>query len=83
MKDTLCCPHCDTPLKKWEVPQSQFVEWPNEYFYVCFNDGCAYFVGGWDRMAALGNLGSYRLMYDPLKDRCFPAPELTSTAPRG
>lgn len=74
VKDTLCCPHCDTPLKKWEVPQSQFLEWPNEYFYICFNDECPYFVRGWDAMAAQGNDCSYRLMYDPLTDSCQPAP---------
>jgi len=74
IKNTLLCPHCDAPLKKWEVPQSVFLEWPNEYFYICFNDECPYFVRGWDAMAAQGNNCSYRLMYDPLTDSCQPAP---------
>lgn len=82
IKDTLCCPHCDTPLKKWEVPQSLFVEWPNEHFYICFNDECPYYVRGWDAMSAQGNDCSYRLMYDPLTDSCQPAPVQTREALR-
>lgn len=74
IKDTLCCPHCDSPLKKWEVPQSIFLQWPNEYFYICFNDECPYFLGGWEAMAAQGRHCSYRLMYDDLTDSCQPAP---------
>jgi len=74
IKVSLRCPHCDAPLKKWEVPQSIFTEWPNEYFYICFNDECPYYVRGWDAMAAQGNDCSYRLMYDPLTDCCQPAP---------
>ena len=73
IKNTLCCPYCDAPLKKWEVPQTIFTEWPNEYLYICFNDECSYFLRGWDAMAALGNNYSHRLMYDPLTDFCQPA----------
>ena len=71
---TLCCPHCGDELKKWEVPQHCFTEWPNEYMYICFNDECPYFVRGWDSMAKQMNPGSYRLMYDPLTDTCQPVP---------
>lgn len=74
IKDTLCCPYCDAPLKKWEVPQTLFTEWPNEYFYVCFNDECSCFLRGWDAMAKLGRHCTHRLMYDPLTDCCQPAP---------
>lgn len=83
IKDTLECPYCGEKLEKWMVPDSPFLEWPNEYFYVCFNDMCPYFNGGWDRMAALGNFGSYRLLYDPIKDNCYPTPVLSTIADRG
>ena len=74
VKDTLCCPYCGDKLSKWEVPQTIFTEWPNEYLYVCFNDNCPYFERGWEAMAAQGNTCSYRLMYDPITDSCGPIP---------
>ena len=74
IKDTLRCPYCDTPLKKWEVPQSLFIQWPNEYFYICFNDDCPYFLQGWEAMSAQGRHCSYRLMYDDMTNSCQPAP---------
>jgi SAM-dependent methyltransferase len=74
VRHTLHCPFCDEKLTKWEVPDSPFIEWPNEFFYVCFNDECDYFDRGWDSMFALGNLGSYRYTYDPLKDASYPVP---------
>ena len=74
IKDTLRCPYCDSDLKKWRVPQNVFTEWPNEFFYVCFNDECSYFVRGWEAMAEQGNFCTYRLRYDPLTDSCDPFP---------
>jgi DNA-directed RNA polymerase subunit M/transcription elongation factor TFIIS len=74
IRDTLRCPHCGERLNKWGVPQTVFTEWPNEFFYVCMNDECSYFVRGWAAMAAQGNSCSYRLMYDPLTDSCQPVP---------
>jgi hypothetical protein len=68
------CPYCNTELKKWKVPQTIFTEWPNEYFYVCLNDECSYFVRGWEAMASQGLHGSHRIMYDPLTDTCQPVP---------
>ena len=71
---TLRCPHCGDELKKWEVPQHCFTQWPNDYMYICFNDECPYYVRGWNSMSAQMNPGSYRLMYDPLTDSCQPVP---------
>ncbi len=83
VKHTLTCPYCGRRFTKWVVPDSPFIEWPNEFFYVCFNDDCAYFTRGWTAMAAQGNPGSYRLMYDPIKDSFYPAPAYSSTIPKG
>ena len=80
VRNTLCCPHCNQPLKKWAVPQTHFTEWPNEFMYICFNDECSYFIRGWEAMARLGNTCSYRLMYDPELDCCQPVPVLSKTA---
>jgi SAM-dependent methyltransferase len=76
VKETLRCPHCDEKLSKWEVPDNPFCQtWDNEFMYICFNDACPYFVRGWDHMHRQTNQGmSYRLMYNPVKDRCMPIP---------
>jgi len=76
IKQTLRCPHCDEKLSKWEVPDNPFCQtWDNEFMHICFNDACPYFVRGWDHMHLQTNQGmSYRLMYNPIKDRCMPIP---------
>jgi SAM-dependent methyltransferase len=76
---TLECPYCVSGLRKWEVPQHVWAEWPNDYFHVCFNDDCPYFVRGWNTMERQGASGSYRLMYDDLRDACGPIPVLTDS----
>jgi SAM-dependent methyltransferase len=76
IKNSLRCPYCGERMKKWVVPENPFVQtWDNEFMYICFNDACPYFVRGWDFMYEEGNRGmSYRLMYNPEKDRCMPVP---------
>ncbi len=76
IKDTLACPYCGDPLRKWTVPDNPFCQtWDNDHMFICFNDACPYYVRGWDRMDEEGNRGmSYRLMYNPVKDRCSPIP---------
>jgi SAM-dependent methyltransferase len=76
IKRTLSCPYCEARMKKWAVPENPFAQtWDNEFMYICFNDACPYFVRGWDFMHKEGNQGmSYRLMYNPEKDRCMPVP---------
>jgi len=70
-------------LKKWIIPDNPFgCTWDNEYMYICFNDGCPYFVRGWEFMQKEGNSGSYRLMYNPEKDTCRPVPVPTARALR-
>ena len=76
IKETLCCPYCGEKLHKWEVPDNPFCQtWDNDFMYICFNDNCPYFVRGWDKMYKDTLQGmSYRLMYNPEKDRCLPIP---------
>jgi len=83
VKDTLCCPYCGKKLRKWAVPENPFAcLWDNDFMYVCFNDGCPYYVRGWDFMIKEGNSGSYRLMYNPEKDTFNPIPVPTPRALR-
>jgi hypothetical protein len=70
LRQTLRCPHCGERLLKWAVPQTPFTEWDVEHLQVCFNDACPYLLRGWSVMAAQGNASfSYRLSYDPVRDR--------------
>ncbi len=80
VSETLECPYCEDKLVKWEIPDSPFNEWPNDYMYICFNNDCPYLVSGWDVLTGLGSPGfSYRLMYNPAQNRCQPVPV---TSPR-
>ena len=82
IKKTLSCPYCGEKLRKWAVPDNPFAcTWDNDFMYICFNDACPYYVRGWDIMHQEGNCGvSYRLMYNPEKDRCLPVPVPTPRA---
>jgi len=80
VKVTFRCPYCDERLAKWEVADSPYIEWPSEFQYICFNDQCAYFLGGWGAMATQGNPCSYRFMYDPPTDGRHPIPVLSREA---
>lgn len=63
-KQTLRCPYCDQRMKKWRVPQTPFTEWPEPFFYICFNDACPFLLRGWHTMQQQGNIGfSYRTQY--------------------
>lgn len=79
IKNALRCPFCGERLKKWAVPDNPFVQtWDNDFMYICFNDACPYYVRGHDVTARSGaGRGSYRLMYNPLKDCCQPIPAMT------
>ena len=58
------CPHCSQEMKKWKVPIAS--TWANEFFYVCFNDECPYFVKGWEHMwEQQATKASYRCRLDP------------------
>ncbi|SFN05400.1 class I SAM-dependent methyltransferase [Thermodesulforhabdus norvegica] len=72
---TKSCPYCGQRLSKWKVPLTPFTEWDTDFFYVCFNDLCPYFMRGWMAMLEQGNLGfSYRFRYNPVSGGIDPMP---------
>jgi SAM-dependent methyltransferase len=76
-----CCPYCESPLRKWEVPNNPFIEWDVDFMYICFNDRCPYFQRGWNAMYRGGGRGfSHRFMYDASHDRCLSVPVPTAQA---
>ncbi|MDJ0761565.1 MAG: methyltransferase domain-containing protein [Myxococcota bacterium] len=77
------CPYCSEKLKKWAVPQTPFTEWSSAYFFICFNDHCPFYEGGWRTLTDQGNVGwSHRATYDPERDVFFATPVQTPTALR-
>jgi SAM-dependent methyltransferase len=79
---TLRCPHCEQALSRWRVPQTPFIEWSSTYQFICFNDACPHYVGGWKTFENQGIPGSYRFMYDPDSGGCHSVPVLTPTSLR-
>jgi hypothetical protein len=67
------CPHCRQPMKKWKVPVNS--TWPHDFFYVCFNDDCPYFIQGWTYIwEEQQTRASYRCRLDPDSGKCVPLP---------
>lgn len=72
-EDQTICPHCGAKMSKWRTPPLS--TWTAEYFYVCFNDECSYFVRGWKHMNETTNVAcSYRHRYDPDTGTAGPLP---------
>jgi len=63
------CPHCHETLNKWATPSFNFSDglgWGTDYLFVCFNDECNFYVGGWEQMREkYGQNLSYRYMQYP------------------
>jgi hypothetical protein len=59
------CPHCGGKLSKWGTPIDS--TWDVDYFLVCFNDECPYFLRGWEWMQEKFNVkASYRYRLHPV-----------------
>ncbi len=44
------CSYCGKPMSLWEVPPMTFGDglgWGTPYLYVCYNDECSLYAGGW------------------------------------
>jgi len=73
------CPHCKSEMKRWRVPVAS--TWPNEFFFVCFNDACPYYVQGWDLMwEQQKTRASYRCRLDPDTGKFVPLPVWSADA---
>jgi hypothetical protein len=58
------CPHCGEALNKWLVPEA--ATWDDEFFLVCFNNECSYYIRGWKWMKEQYNQeASYRYALNP------------------
>jgi hypothetical protein len=75
------CPHCGSRLKKWLVPED--ASWSDEFFFVCFNDGCSYYREGWEWMKQRYNqTASYRCAFNPTTGEAFMIPVWSDAATR-
>ncbi len=75
------CPHCDTRLSKWRVPDG--ASWDDEFFLVCFNDQCSYYREGWAWMLENYNQkASYRYSVSPSTGAASPLPVWSDKATR-
>ena len=78
---SLTCPHCDTRLSKWLVPDD--ASWDDEFFYVCFNNDCSYYKDGWTWMETqFKQKASYRFALNPNTGASSPLPVWSDSATR-
>lgn len=72
---TLSCPHCESKLKRLDIPNNPFSEWDTDFLWICDNDACPYLVRGWARMFLQGNVSlSYRFTFHPYRKVCSSIP---------
>jgi len=77
--ETPICPHCNQKMKKWKVPVNS--TWSDDFFYVCFNDHCPYFIEGWKHLwEKQQTRASFRCRFDPDSNKCVPLPVWSSDA---
>jgi hypothetical protein len=74
-KEEHVCPHCDTKLTLCDAPPVHVGDglgWGSEYLFICLNDECSLFVGGWNHIEnQYGHVGSYRHMKLPGSDEAY------------
>ncbi len=67
--DKPACPHCTREMTLWEVPPINFSDglgWGTPYLFVCFNDACPSYKGGWDHLKeTMEAPASYRCINEP------------------
>lgn len=67
------CKHCGKKMTKVLMPPD--TDWGVEYFLICMNDDCQYYVRGWDWMKEKYQVtASYRHKYNPENDSFGPIP---------
>jgi hypothetical protein len=81
------CPHCNTEMNLYEVPPVNFSDglgWGAPYLYVCFNEECPLYTGGWDNMQEnYAQNCSYRCMNFPGTDKFELMPVFSSMGGTG
>lgn len=76
---TPTCPHCGRSMKKWRVPLAS--TWADDFFYVCFNDNCPYYVQGWEWIwKEQAARASYRCRLDSDTGQFVPLPVWSADA---
>ncbi|AVD72280.1 zinc ribbon domain-containing protein [Desulfobulbus oralis] len=69
LEEKRSCPHCGQTLSLCHAPSIHVGDglgWGSEYLFICLNDECPMFAGGWDFIAQqYGHVGSYRYMELP------------------
>lgn len=75
------CPHCQTRLSKWRVPDG--TAWDEEFLFVCFNNECSYYQEGWKWMEEqFSQKVSYRYMLNPTTGASSQIPVWSDSATR-
>lgn len=63
------CPHCGEEMNLWEVPPINYSDglgWGEPYLFLCFNDNCSLYTGGWDHLQeTYAHRASYRCFCYP------------------
>lgn len=63
------CPHCTKEMTLWEVPPMAMGDglgWGTPFLFVCFNDDCPSYRGGWDNLKeTMEQVASYRCINSP------------------
>ena len=69
LEEVHTCPHCKGKMDCCEAPQFHVGDglgWGSDVLFICLNDECPLFVGGWDRIEQqFGHSASYRYMELP------------------
>ncbi|MBI9088058.1 MAG: zinc ribbon domain-containing protein [Desulfobacterium sp.] len=67
--DKPLCPHCETEMSLWEVPEiacGDGLGWGSPFLFVCFNNECSSFRQGWDDIKeSMEFTASYRCINNP------------------
>ena len=75
------CSHCNKRMVRMTLPDN--TGYDCDFFYVCFNDDCSYFVNGWRWMKENYEVNSsYRNRINPLTGGNGPLPVWSKTAMR-
>ncbi|MBF0301733.1 MAG: zinc ribbon domain-containing protein [Desulfamplus sp.] len=81
------CPHCNTEMSIWEVPEINFSDglgWGTPYMFVCFNDNCPSYREGWENLKeTMENHASYRCINYPGSSNFEYMPVFSSSGGKG